>query len=108
MSTLERHVARRRRDSPSTSSGENAWRQLGEELRACMDAGADPSSARTKAVARRAQAMIRAFAQDDPRVLEALERIRASDPPRDLAGWDPALTRYLHSALATLEKDGEE
>ena len=109
MSTLERHVATRRRDSAApTSSAEHAWRQLGDELRTCMDAGADPSSARPRAVARRAQTMIRAFAQDDPRVLEALARLRAADPPRDLAGWDPALTRYLDGALATLEQETDE
>jgi hypothetical protein len=82
--------------------------QTGDELRACMDAGADPSCARTKAVARRARSMIRAFAQDDPRVLEALARIRATAPPRDLAGWDPALMRYLDAALATPDKETDE
>jgi hypothetical protein len=105
MSTLERHVATRPRDETSPAAAEPAWRLLGDELRACIDAGAQPSSSRTRAVARRAQAMIRAFAQDDPRILEALARIRETDPPRDLAGWDPALMRYLHAALATLDQE---
>jgi MerR family transcriptional regulator, thiopeptide resistance regulator len=109
MSTLERHVATRRRDSEApTSSAEHSWRRHGDELRACMDGGADPASARVQAVARRTRSMIREIAQGDPRVLQALERIRSTDPPRELAGWDPALMRYLDAALAVLEKETEQ
>jgi DNA-binding transcriptional MerR regulator len=107
MSTLERHVATQR-PNRAPASAELAWRELGGELRACMEAGATPSSVRAKAIARRAQSMIRAFADGHARVLDALARIRASDPPDDLAGWDSALMRYLDRALASLEKETDE
>jgi hypothetical protein len=90
------------------AAGESERGIAGEELRACMDAGADAASARTEAVARRAQWMIRAFAEDDPRVIEAPARIRGSDLPRGLAGWDAELFRYLHAALAHLEQEKDE
>ena len=49
--------------------------------------------------------LIAAFANGDAAILEDLARLRESDPPRNLAGWDPELTRYLHEALATLSEE---
>jgi hypothetical protein len=49
--------------------------------------------------------MMEAFAGGDPSILQALARMRAVDPPRSLAGWDPELTRYLDRALSALDKE---
>lgn len=103
MSRLEQHVqARQRTRETPDADAEARWRAAGEDLRACMNAGEDPSAERVKAVATQVRSMIEAFAGGDAEVLKALARLRAVDPPRNLAGWDPELTRYLDSALAAL------
>jgi DNA-binding transcriptional MerR regulator len=94
MSRLERHVGARRQDTSARSphGNERQWRALGEELRACMAEGADPSVGR-----------ILDFAGHDAALLEALSHLRTADPPADLAGWDPALMAYLDRALRALD-----
>lgn len=87
---------------------ETPWRALGIELRACMEAGEAPSSPRARAVARAAQALLIEFAGGDRATLDALAHLRRQDPPEDLAGWDPALMRYLDQALATLHETENE
>lgn len=107
MSVVERHAPAGPRGTRA-GGREKRWRRLGRRLRACLDAGADPSGARTQAVAREARALLHAFAGGDPAVLEALAHLRANSPPRDLAGWTPELMRYLDLALAALPcEDGE-
>lgn len=80
----------------------HAWRKLGHELRACMKAKAAPSSPRARAVAREALAWIVEFTGGDRTTLEALAHLRRRAPPKDLAGWNPAMMRYLDQALASL------
>lgn len=105
MSRIERHAhARRRNRTKRGEDAESRWRALGDELRACMEAGDKPSSERVKAVASQVRSLIHKFAGGDAAILEALARLRTVDPPRDLAGWDPELTRYLDLAFAALER----
>lgn len=104
MSRVERHAhARRPRDGHEDV--ESRWRALAERLRACMAAGDAPASERVRAAASEARELIEAFADGDAAILGDLARLRESDPPRDLAGWDPELVRYLHTALAALNED---
>ena len=106
MSHIERHAHRRQRARTTNDNEvESRWRSVGKALRACMEAGDDPSSQRAKAAASQARSLIDAFADGDAVILEALARVRTVDPPRDLAGWDPELTRYLDRALAALDKE---
>lgn len=107
MSRVERHAhARRLRDEQEDV--EARWRALGDRLRECMAAGDAPASQRTRAVASEARELIEAFANGNAAILEDLARLRESDPPRNLAGWDPELTRYLNMALTALaEEEGE-
>ena len=108
MSRLERHVQERGGEAPVDADRiELAWRTLGDQLRGCMDAGVNPDSERTKTLAMRARNLIHDFADHDPALIQDLARIRSADPPRDLAGWDPELTKYLDRALAALDETEE-
>ncbi len=104
MSRVERH-AHARRSHNEREDVESRWRALADRLRACMAAGDSPSSERARAAASEARELIEAFANGEAAILEDLARLRESDPPRDLAGWDPELTRYLHAALAALSEE---
>jgi DNA-binding transcriptional MerR regulator len=104
MSRVEKHArARYRKRKVQGEDPVSHWRLAGERLRACMSAGDEPSSERARAAALDVRSLIEAFAEGNAQVLEALARLRAVDPPRDLAGWNPELTRYLDRALAALE-----
>src|SRR5690606_5534435 len=107
MSRVERHAHARRARAERVGRDdiESQWRALGDRLRACITAGEAPASERPRAVASEARALIEAFADGDAAILEDLAHLRENDPPRNLAGWDPELTRYLNRALAAL---GEE
>ena len=87
---------------------ETRWRRLGVELRACMKAGEPPSAPRPRAVARKVMAGIVDFAGGDRATLEALAHLRRHAPPKDLAGWNAAMMRYLDQALADLHETEEE
>lgn len=109
MSHVERYAHEQRRTRAKKNPKENRdaearWRAVGEELRSCMETGDDPSSPRAQAIALRVRALITAFARGNTALLEALAQLRKFDPPRNLAGWDPALTRYLDDAMATLSE----
>ena len=104
MSRVDRHVDYRRRLGTARETSEAQWRDLGNRLRACMDAGDAPSSDRVAAIAADVQRRIRSFSDGDAAVESALARVRALDPPPDLAGWDPPLMRYLDRALAGLAR----
>ena len=79
-------------------------RRIGRELRACLEAGEPPSGRRAQAAARVAQVGLSEFSAGDPATLKALAYLREHAPPENLAGWDPALFRYLHRALAHLDQ----
>lgn len=105
MSSVERHVhARQSKRAAQHGNAEAQWRALGDKLRACMDAGKNPSSKRVREIASQVRLRIEAFAGGDSTILQALARIRAVDPPRDLAGWTPELMRYFDCALASLDE----
>jgi DNA-binding transcriptional MerR regulator len=106
MSWLERHVRERSASVVDRRDIEQRWRDVGDTLRACMDAGEDPAAVRPQAAAREAQALIDAFTGGDRAAQERLARLRAVGPPRDHAGWDPPLTRYLDAALAARTTKG--
>jgi DNA-binding transcriptional MerR regulator len=110
ISLLERHVDTRRRPGGEQVEHdiEPEWRALGDALRACMDAGADPSTGRARDVAVRARELIHEFAGDDPAIIDALAHMRIADPPADLAGWDPPLMAYLDRALRALDMEENE
>jgi DNA-binding transcriptional MerR regulator len=108
MSRVSRRINERTTAGSAPNDEEARWRELGNELRACMEAGEAPSSPRARAAARSAQERLRAFAGDDRETLDALASLRRLDPPESLAGWDPALMRYLDQALATLHEAEEE
>lgn len=108
MSRVARRIDARATDGSAPGDDEARWRALGNELRACMDAGDDPSAPRARAAARAALARLLDFAGGDRATLDALALLRRVDPPRNLAGWDPELIRYLDQALARLhEKENE-
>ena len=102
ISRVERHVEKRQRARPGPSGAEAAWRALGDALRQHMDAGEAPGSAEVQGIAMQVQEKIRAFAGHDPATLDALAVVRRVSPPASLAGWDPALMRYLDAALEHL------
>ena len=108
MSRVVRHLAERGPSGPEPDDTESRWRALGNELRACMEAGDAPSTPRVRAVARTAQAWLLDFAGGDRATLDALARLRQLAPPTSLAGWDPALFRYLDQALASLHESEDE
>ncbi|MCA9718248.1 MAG: MerR family transcriptional regulator [Myxococcales bacterium] len=108
MSRVERHVERRRAEGRAPGGEEARWRELGDALRASMDAGDEPSSPRAQAIARRLKSRLLDFAGDDPGMMDALALLRRASPPRDLAGWDPPLFRYLDRALESLAALNEE
>lgn len=107
MSLLERHVDARQRHATARPARnvEQQWRALADELRACMDAGADPATGRARDVAIQARELIHEFAAGDPAILDALDHLRTADPPAELAGWDPPLMTYLDRALRALEAE---
>ena len=98
---------RRRRDAGRNQADETRWRALGEALRACLDRGEPPSSARAREVAAAAREELRRFAEGDRATLDALARLRRLAPPEGVAGWDPPLFRYLDAALEALEAQEE-
>jgi DNA-binding transcriptional MerR regulator len=108
MSQVARRINARTTTGGAPDDDEARWRALGNELRACMEAGEAPSGPRARAAARSAQARLLDFAGGDRTTLDALARLRRLDPPEDLAGWDPALMRYLDQALATLHETENE
>ena len=107
MSRVEHHIAARQAAGRPERGFEDRWRALGVDLRACMDDGEPPSSTRARELARRVQARLHAFTGGDQATLEALARLRRDAPPQELAGWTPALFRYLDGALAALEDEVE-
>lgn len=86
---------------------EAQWRQLGHELRACLNARVPPSAPKALELARLARAKLVEFAGGDAETLEALAHLRKFAPPQDLAGWDKALMHYLDQALSCLNEAGE-
>jgi DNA-binding transcriptional MerR regulator len=108
MSRVARRIDARATNGRAPGDDEARWRELGNEIRACMDAGDDPSAPRARAAARAALARLLDFAGGDRATLDALALLRRVDPPKNLAGWDPELIRYLDQALASLhEKENE-
>lgn len=107
-SRITRRIHARTTKGLAPGDAEARWRELANELRACMEAGEAPSGPRARAAARSAQERLRAFAGDEPETLEALSCLRRLAPPENLAGWDPALMRYLDQALATLHETEDE
>ncbi|MCC2974139.1 MerR family transcriptional regulator [Massilia sp. IC2-476] len=89
-----------RSHAPKAGQGLGAWERVGRELRTCMDTGLAPDAPAAQEIARRARALIREFSGGDPRVEEALARLRSVAPPTGLHGWDAALVAYLDKALA--------
>jgi DNA-binding transcriptional MerR regulator len=108
MSLVARRIDARGTDSRASVEDESQWRALGNELRARMEAGDEPSAPRARAVARAVLARMRDFAGGDRATLDSLARLRRMDPPTNLAGWDPELIRYLDRALASLHETEHE
>lgn len=108
MSRVVRRGEARRKKGNASKDDEARWRELGDELRACMEAGETPSAPRPRAVARAALARIVEFAGGDRATVEALAHLRRLAPPKNLAGWSPALMRYLDQALASLHETEHE
>jgi MerR family transcriptional regulator, thiopeptide resistance regulator len=108
MSQVARRGDARRKGGATGKNAEARWRRLGEALKACMKAKEPPSAPRPRAVARAALAQLVEFAGGDRATLEALAHLRRMDPPKDLAGWNPALMRYLDQALASLHPKESE
>lgn len=108
MSRVSRRIDAHGTNGRTPGDSESRWRALGKKLRACMDAGDAPSAPRTRAVARAVQARLLDFAGGDRATLDALARLRRVDPPKNLAGWDPDLFRYLDQALTSLHEREHE
>ncbi len=87
---------------------EARWRKLGAELRACMKRGLAPASPRVLALAHKARSYIGEFAGGDDTTIAALAHLRRVAPPKNLAGWTPALMKYLDQALTELELEKEK
>lgn len=102
--TVSRRVDVLQQDQGRGRAGtEERWRKLGAELRACMERRTPSSSPRVRALARKAKAYIEEFAGGDSATLAALAHLRRVAPPKHLAGWTPALMKYLDEALRELE-----
>jgi MerR family transcriptional regulator, thiopeptide resistance regulator len=86
MSRVVRRSDARWKQGTAPGDAEARWRELGDELRACMKAGEAPSAPRPRAVARAALARIAELAGGDRATLEALAHLRRHHPPKDLAG----------------------
>ncbi|KFA94295.1 MerR family transcriptional regulator [Archangium violaceum] len=108
MSRVVRRGEARQKKGKAPADAEARWRELGDALRACMEAGEAPSAPRPRALAREALARIVEFAGGDRATLEALAHLRRHTPPKNLAGWNPALMHYLDQALASLPKTEHE
>lgn len=104
MSRVVRRGDARQGKGNESMDAEAWWRTLGDALRACMEAREDPSAPRPRALASAALARMVEFAGGDRATLEALAHLRRFAPPEDLAGWSPALMRYLDQALTHLQK----
>lgn len=100
LATIEA-MSRVMRRRPSGKNAESRWEGLGVQMRACMKSGAPPSSRRAQSLARTASDLIAEFTGGDRELDEALARLRKSGPTKTLAGWTPALIRYLDEALET-------
>lgn len=105
MSRVARRVEERSDDRRLARETRSAWRALGIELRASLNAGEAPSSSRARAVARAALARLEEFAGGDRATLDALAHLREFAPPQAAAGWDPELFRYLNRAIASLRDE---
>lgn len=108
MSRVSRRAEARLEAGSAPKDAEERWRAIGEDLRACMQAGEPPSSPRTRVVARACRARIIEFAEGDEETLEALAHLRRFAPPAHLAGWDLSLMQYLEQALASLDETESE
>ena len=100
MATVSRRAEVQR--PASRASAERRWRKLGAELRTFMKRRVPPSTPRVLALARRARIYLDEFAGGDRATLDALARLRRAAPPKELAGWTPALMKYLDQALTAL------
>ncbi len=89
--------------SSDSSDGAGGWRALSNELRACLDAGDDPTAPHVQELAIRARERIDEQAEQPP-VPEALAYLRRGVPTFDHPGWDLPLMRYLNSALIALDE----
>lgn len=99
-SRVVRHIDTRGA-SHQAPGAEVRWRELADELRACMDTNDDPSAPHVRSIARAVMARMVEFTGGDRATLNALARLRQLDPPQNLAGWDPELIRYLDRALTS-------
>jgi DNA-binding transcriptional MerR regulator len=108
MSRVVRRIDARDKNGRSSGDSASRWRALTVEFRACMEAGDDPSTPRVRAAAREALALLNDFAGGDRATLDALALLRRVDPPKNFAGWDPDLFRYLDQALASLHETENE
>lgn len=104
MSRVHRHVAKKTPPGEDNGDMGKRWRLLGEDLRACLDAGKGPETPATFAVAKKIRDALVYFSQGDESVLTALAYLRAHAPPQNLAGWDPPLFEFLDLALQALER----
>lgn len=95
-------LARRHREAGPGHAveAERRWRQLAEELRPYLQAGAPPASPDVRRIAREADQLIDGFTGGNAEIREALNRLRSFLPEEGLAGWDARLLEYLYEALA--------
>ncbi|MFN8609482.1 MAG: MerR family transcriptional regulator [Vulcanimicrobiota bacterium] len=84
-----------------SGSQEPKWRELGQALRKCMQAGWPPSHPEVRALAERRRQYILEFAGGDKQILATLRALREQPlPPKEaLAGWDADLMEYANRAL---------
>lgn len=105
MVTVSRRADALEKTAGSRGGSAARWRKLGAELRACLKRRRAPSSPHVLDLARKAKAYIDEFAGGDGATVEALARLRRAAPPKSLAGWTPALLKYLDLALTELSKE---
>lgn len=79
---------------------EAEWPQLIAEMRAAMEAGADPASEPVQALARRWQALVDEFTGGNPAIEQVVGAMYAQEPAmRQMSGIDDGLFAYVGRAM---------
>lgn len=86
--------------SELAEQGQRDWAALLAEVRDCMARGADPSSPEVKALAARADELVKAFTGGDPEMAASLKRMYAHEDPAVVSrgAVDRPVMEYLQRA----------
>ena len=79
---------------------EAEWPKLIEEVRAEMEQGTDPKSAKVQALAKRWMALVNEFTGGDQQIAQKVKKMYDEEPQmRERSGLDPKLFAYVNEAM---------